>query len=852
MLKVLALVGCAAALVALVAAPSAIAEGGEKPVPAGAACEQQTLEFGIGKATGCFEKGDSPSTFTAAEQIELNGFTLGAGADAPITINTETRHLSTNGKEVPVSVGSGAFSDLGNLAFDFTAPTKGDLLIGEVRDAGAKFQALLLMPVVEARTPMRIVEGGEGRIDLTIDLSGIFKLLKDRRLGASVTLDVVEGKGVVFDGVQFNAEGFTVAGFGIDNLKGEFSPVEKTWGGSLELKFPAEGRGVAVGFKIKDETLVDLEIGATHLNLALIDGVFLQKLIGDLNFDHRIAANLETEVSMGPEINIFGQEIAAGAVDGHIGFDTGDGSSNGFFDIGGDVKVVRIPVFNADVKVFFNGAFSFKAQFGSGFPSFTQDENQPFFVGGDLAGWFHGQRWMLDGHALVKAFFLVIAEGEGVISDKGAAVCGTFFGKPSGGGGFSFATRLVEWFPPFTCGIGKYKESASTRRALAASGSGALALGPDDAFLRISAPAGAQAPGFQLEGPAGESIVHDANDPRAVHVEGSHVIVQDDDAGTTHVVLARPGGDWQLSEVEGGGQILTAERAAGKPMPKVRARVVGKGRKRKLVWNAKRANRHQFQFQEVFSDGTTHPILRTRRKSGSRRFRPLEGGHYSRRKLEVAIQQRYSQRGTKIVDRYRVRKPKRLGAPRHVRAQRIRDRIRVRWSGVRGAHGYAVEVIGPDGSFGLLREPGRGERSTVFRGTPAEPGTIARVRAFNRDSVLGHPARKRVAFTRISADLRTTVRRSLRSAKVTKRYVRLALPCPSRGHCDGRARVKRRGRVVAESRFENVPAGTAARGRLKLPGKFAHRLRKGRTKAMLKVVAWQLDDRRAGSRRLGR
>lgn len=790
-----------------------------RPADAQGTCTEQTVTVGIVEAKGCFTQ--TGSVYKATAEVELNGFKLTPSSQAPLTVDRGNRHVTTEGKQIGLAAGGFQFVD---TALDFNVPSSGTLPLLEAtltKSTAAAITQVLVMPVIEGAVPISLTPEG-GRIDISVGIGELFRLKTGKELSTTVGLEVEPGKGIVFDGVKVNVGEFKIGSFELKEFEAEFSLSEKEWGGKVEIAFPPDGRGVDIGFKVKDQKLVEVEVGVTDINLELVDGVFLQKLIGMLNFDGRIAARLDTELSAGPEIDVFGRKVTAVAVDGDIEFDTGGASSSGFFGVGGDVELVTIPLAELNFKIYFSGGVSFGASFGTGFPKFTNDAGQAFYLGGKLDGWIKGGKYQFDGSAELKAFFVVLAQGEGVISDKGAAVCGTFFNHPSGGGAYSFEDNKVHLFAPFFCGIGDYKESMPARAELAADGSTRIDLGRGHNFIRLDG-ANGEVPAFRLEGPGGRTIEHPPL-AKLTKEAGSHVVASNPDEGRAHIVLARPRGSWKLTELEDGPAIVSVARAGRLPEPAIEAEVRGRGPKRTLVWKAKRIPHQRLQFNEVTPDGVTHPILRTSRHSGRFRFRPLDGDHYGVRKLEVGFQQRFSQRDTEIADRYRVTRPSRPGRPQITRAERLVHDTAVHWRKARGARRYQIVLASPDNGFRFVRRVGPGKRHHVFRRVPDAEGTRVEVRALNRDGVAGRAASRRVAFSGAVANLRTAARRTLETLRIRRSSdLTFRTPCPAGGECRTTITVRSGGRRVAKARARRITAGTA--GRLQLPVSNADRRR---------------------------
>lgn len=697
-------------------------------------CSKQTVKAGIVTAEGCFTK--DGTTYTATDEVDVNGFTLTPTEDAPLKIDTSSRHVTTAGKKIGFAARPLGFDP---TAFNFNAPTSGEMPLTEIDSDAISGPDLGGLSPVQANIPVSLVEGG-GRIDPTVDMTQVFKLIR-KDFSTTIRIDVLPGKGAQFDGIKFSFQGPKLGPFIIRTAEGEFSEHDRTWGGFVDLLLTPEAGGVEFGFQIKDGELDELTIGLDNLNISIVEGIFLQEIVGSLKFDKlEIAADLKVRVTGGPQIDIFGTEVAAVTVDGDLGFDTGSSNHPGFLELGGDVKVVRIEVADVDFKVFFNGAVDFGARVGIGLPDFNTNPHQAFFIGGGLNGWIHGKRYNIDGDVEARVIGITIAKGEGVVSDRGAATCGTFFKKPSGGGGFSWQVRKVVVFAPLFCYIGRYSDPNQAGARIASTGSSPIRLDGRHSFLRIVGDGGV--PAFRLEAPDGRVIEHPASS-ESVRVPDSHLVLSNHEQNTAHLEVLRPKGRWHITELEGP-RIVRVEVAPRLAEPRVEAEVRGKGARRTLVWNARDFPKQRLQFAERLPGGTMHPILLTAKASGKHRFRPLQGGHYGKRRLMVGVQQRFSQRARLRLGTYRVPRPRRPGKVRRVRAVRRGHDTIVRWRKAKRARSYRVELIGPGKAFRLTRTVGQRRSRVIFRHSPSGGRMLVRVWALNRDGRPGRAGGKRL------------------------------------------------------------------------------------------------------------
>jgi hypothetical protein len=204
------------------------------------------------------------------------------------------------------------------------------------------------------------------------------------------------------------------------------------------------------------------------------------------------------------------------------------------------------------------------------------------------------------------------------------------------------------------------------------------------------------------------------------------------------------------------------------------------------------------------------PILETDRANGRHRFRVAQGGHYGTRRLRVTVKHEYASRQAAHVDRYRVRPPRRLRAPKRVRARRYLHDVHVRWSGVRAARGYLVEVSrgrrGRPKEVSYVRRVSARRRRMVFRSTAGGGRLVARVYALNSDDKLGRSKAQAFATGPSARTLRAAARRSAHSARRSGGAVGLVSHCPQdRGHCQAVVELRRRGRVVGRLAFQQPP-----------------------------------------------
>jgi hypothetical protein len=143
-----------------------------------------------------------------------------------------------------------------------------------------------------------------------------------------------------------------------------------------------------------------------------------------------------------------------------------------------------------------------------------------------------------------------------------------------------------------------------------------------------------------------------------------------------------------------------------------------------------------------------------------------------------------------------------------VRARRYDHDVHVRWSGVKGARGYIVEVANAQRGrpVGLVRRVSSRSRGTTFRSTPGGGRLLARVHALNSDDNLGRAGSDTFPTGPSARTLTGAARRSARSIRRAAGLVTVVTQCPEGGgHCQVVVELRRRGRLLGRSRFQQTP-----------------------------------------------
>jgi hypothetical protein len=304
-----------------------------------------------------------------------------------------------------------------------------------------------------------------------------------------------------------------------------------------------------------------------------------------------------------------------------------------------------------------------------------------------------------------------------VVSSKGIGFCtivpvpltpvGPVIPVPAGVG-----YKWGDAWPPdvmvFSCDHGPYRESKpSAAAAQAGTQTFTVPRGAPSASVRIAGNGGP--PSVVLTGPRGERIALPQTDPATANPNAVAITIPD--TRTTQVFLKQPSaGRWTVT----GSEVAGVSSAVGLPAPRVRARVIGRGARRTLVYSGARPG---IAFEERGAR-TSSPIGRARGARGRIRFTPAEGRR-GRREIVVLIERAGVVTQSLTVGRYSAPGPRRPARPRGLVVSRRGETLTVRWKG--SARSFAVTVQ-PSGAPAILRVT-RGHRVRI-RGVTRRRGTV--------------------------------------------------------------------------------------------------------------------------------
>ncbi|MGA7396698.1 MAG: hypothetical protein WBW62_04545, partial [Solirubrobacterales bacterium] len=558
-------------------------------------------------------------------------------------------------------------------------------------------------------------------------------------------------------------------------------------------------------------------MNATDLAVPIGEVAFLQDIAGSisgLSGQGGLDVDLKAGITAGPQIDLpkIG-DVSALKFDGELELNVG---KNGFFDLKGDLALIRIELASFGLKIHFSGAVAFNAEFGIGIPSFTNDRRDPFYIGAGADGWFDHEQFSVEGNGEFKLFNVNLLKGNALVSDRAFGACWKVLGIP-GGAVYPLALARIRTFPVGVCGLGKYRERAPNSPGAAAA-DGAANLADRHGLIRVDGEGGA--PRFVMRSGDGRQFTTPAGDGEGRRSD--HVFFLDEEGEQTFVVLKDGTGTWTFEELPGSPSISQVQVNEPAPESRVSARIEGRGAQRRLVWNSRSSDfqRQRLEFVEHLAGGQKVVIARTRQAAGNRRFRVHQGSHYGKRKLEVLVVHQNTPVSKKVLDTYRVNPPQRPQRPDRVRTFRNGGRTVIRWNRTRGARRFLIGLK-VQGAGAPLNRVVSGRRNVVrIDGAPGRRPMIATVRGLNRDGVEGPAGRARFRADSAAQTPNSATRSAVQSARMSRNgTVRVQSHCPQGAHCGYVFTLKRiSGSVLDRIEFQQTP-DTRKRHRLFLPRK---------------------------------
>jgi hypothetical protein len=276
------------------------------------------------------------------------------------------------------------------------------------------------------------------------------------------------------------------------------------------------------------------------------------------------------------------------------------------------------------------------------------------------------------------------------LSNKGMAACHTGWG-PDVGFGYGWGDSLPHIFAS-SCDVGPWSSESSLAHASASASGTMVRAGLPLATFAVRG-AGAP-PRVAITAPDGLKIATPANGGGIA--DRRVILFQNPADDTTYVAVDRPaGGRWQINALPGSAAVTGVRRANGLPAPRVKGRVVRKGRKQVLRYTVKAIPGQRVDFVERTKGGHVRVLGTARGTRGTLTIKAQPGSRGKRRIL-AEVSQYDLPRAELAVTSY---SPPRSagGKVKGLKLVARHGKVKATWKKVTGAGAYRVSVSVSDG-----------------------------------------------------------------------------------------------------------------------------------------------------------
>ena len=425
-------------------------------------------------------------------------------------------------------------------------------------------------------------------------------------------------------------------------------------------------------------------------------------------------------LTAGPKIGALPRALA---LDGKFIYIAETGGDPAKFGLTGKASVAGYELASAGMEYHTNGYFHAFGKIG-----FFVDAKNEYGVVGAVDGWVTKTRFNLEGAVTLKTPGFSLG-AKGVVSSVGLAGCATikggWFNGFSAGAGFKWNAKSIDWFGG-SCDLGPYRAEALTSQA---GGSRSVELTRGQAAASFAIRGAGAAPRVTLTGPGGAVVTTPAVPGGSVR-DDRFLLIQDDLAATTYIVVAKPaGGTWTVTVQPGSVPVTSVDQADALPPIDVRAQVRGKRAKQRLRWSMTARPGQVVRFVER-SSTVARVLKETSAASGTVSFSPADGPR-GKRTIEAIVEQGGLVRKVVPVASFVAPAPVRPAAPKRVRAKLRRGKLVVTWAASAGATRYRV-LATVNGGRRTLVTATKSRRSATIRDVFAE--APVKVAVFGVDS----------------------------------------------------------------------------------------------------------------------
>jgi hypothetical protein len=439
-------------------------------------------------------------------------------------------------------------------------------------------------------------------------------------LRGEATLVTDNERGLRGDSMKVTAEHLPVPPVTVRSLSLGWDTVRGRWEGEATVVIPTpDALVVTAGFAFENGAFAGAKAAVDNLNVSVGNGIYVQAIRFGLAFDP-LQLNGGIGLSAGPLV----AGKTALRLDGDFGITFGDPL---VVSATGTLRLVDWKLAAAYFRYLSSGTVEFGGGVAVGLPDPSQPTKQPVSLITSIDGWVDGSVGFAGyGSADVVVLGLPLVGAEALVSNIGAASCGRILWLKAGFG-YRWDTNQLAIMGPGTCNVGPYEPvrpvAASLASATASASPVQLTLPASEDGLVLVVHGATAAPKVQLTGPSGRSVITPA-EPGQPLANDEFVVMQDENAKTTIVVIRRPAGVWTLTELDGSSGVTEIEQASILPTPSVAAEVRGERHQPRLSWRVQTRPGQRVSFVER-ADGVAKLITRTTTAAGVVAFVPANG-----------------------------------------------------------------------------------------------------------------------------------------------------------------------------------------------------------------------------------
>jgi hypothetical protein len=644
------------------------------PPPSGQpGCEARVTVGRLELRASCITRRPDGS-YVATGRIRVNGIDLvPAIANGEFVLDPKALELKASGtvrlQVGPVELYQGSFDRKLGAAFTLKVP-EGSTLKGFPVKGEAKVTLNTGGAAIDANVEIKALDGVSGAVKLNASMD------------AGLRLDALSMK-------VGRAQAGPIPLRDVSLAYERLPDGRDRWAGGATIELPGPRLAALTGHAAFIDGHFAEGSGELMGNVPVFPGLTLTAVRAGLTLEPQFSFTGGMSLSAGPRV----LGVAAATINGDFTYISGAPAT---FKLSGSIVVIKVGLANGELAYRTNGQITMAGDLnltlaGMGFQ-------------GHLGGFVDGLRaFNIEGKGTV-GYKGTGLSGEGLVSNKGGAMCGDLAKVSIFGHKFKIAVGFGFGWPDFpkpkimasSCGIGDWRvgpaaHAAQTRGFRVRRGTPVLAL---------SAVGQGAAPNVTLHGPGGITV---ATPPVGVWttVADGRLAFRNPDDATTYFAVAKPRpGRWTLTVEPGSAPVVQTRRANALPRLRIRARVRGHGRTRTLRWSVgRRAGRRVTFFQR--SGAGARRIVVARGRHGAARFHPL-AGRSPRRRVVALVEQGGVPQEVRTVDRFRA-STRRPGRPRRVHVRHRRHAVVVSWSRAAGASRYRVMMRISDGRRMLFR-----------------------------------------------------------------------------------------------------------------------------------------------------